>query len=190
MTFPLAHNWWSIAARGGLAVLFGVFTLATPWLTLSLLVPLFGAYALLDGGFNLACAYRTSRDGERWTAIMLEGAVGAGCGVLALALPEMSVAVLIYLLAFWAAATGGLEIAAGLRLRQRFDKEWVLALAGVASVAFGLLLVAAPSAMTVGRWLGAYALFVGTLLVALGLRLRTYTLDHERASLRQPIEDV
>jgi uncharacterized membrane protein HdeD (DUF308 family) len=190
MTFPLAKNWWSIAARGALAVLFGVFTALMPGLTLSTLLPFFGAYALLEGGFNLVGAYRAGRDGERWPALLLEGALGVLCGLVALAQPEMGLAGFIYLLAFWAVATGGLDVVAGLRLHRRLHGEWLLALSGAASVGFGLLLLAAPRALTIAYWLGAYSLLLGTLLMAVGMRLRAFTDDNERASLKQPIEEI
>lgn len=190
MAFPLAKNWWSLAARGALAVLFGMFTVAMPGLTLSALLPFFGAYALLEGGLNLTGALRAGHDGERWPALVAEGAISVGCGLVALMMPEMSLAGFIYLLAFWAVITGGLDVAAGLRLHQRLAHEWLLALGGGASVAFGLLLVAVPKAMTIGYWLGAYSLLLGTLLVVVSLRLRSFTEDHERASLKQPVEEI
>ncbi|HEU4537163.1 MAG TPA: HdeD family acid-resistance protein [Polyangiaceae bacterium] len=189
MSFPLAQNWWSLVFRGALAVLFGVLTMAMPGLTLEVLVPLFGAYAFLDGALNLAGAYRSARDGERWRTLSLAGFVSVGAGLVAFLRPELSLSGLIYLLAVWALATGVLEIAADVELRKRLDREWLLTVGGVVSLAFGALLIASPSALTVGSWLGVYALSLGGLLLAVGLRLRGFTLDRERTSLRQPIEE-
>jgi uncharacterized membrane protein HdeD (DUF308 family) len=47
-------------------------------------------------------------------------------------------------------------------------------LAGVASIVFGILLVVFPSAgaLTLAWFIGAYALFIGVLLVILGFSLR------------------
>jgi uncharacterized membrane protein HdeD (DUF308 family) len=187
MPFPLAVNWWTLAVRGALALLLGVMTLAMPGMTLDALVPFFGAYALVEGAINLVGALRARRDGERWRALFGEGAVSVGSGLVAFLLPDLSLLGLVYLLAAWAIATGALELAAAVRLRERLENEWLLAAAGVASVGFGLLLVAVPRAMTIGYWLGPYGIVFGTLLFLLGLRLRSFTVARERTSLREPI---
>ena len=46
MLHILARNWWAIALRGLMAVLFGLLTIFIPGVTLVTLVLLFGAYAL------------------------------------------------------------------------------------------------------------------------------------------------
>jgi uncharacterized membrane protein HdeD (DUF308 family) len=54
------------------------------------------------------------------------------------------------------------------------DHEWLLALAGVASILFGILLVAWPGAglLTIVWLAGAYAIVFGVLEIVLSLRLK------------------
>jgi uncharacterized membrane protein HdeD (DUF308 family) len=54
--------------------------------------------------------------------------------------------------------------------------EWLLALSGVLSLVFGVLVFVFPGAGAVGiAWvLGAYAAATGVILVTLGIRLRSH----------------
>ena len=62
-----------------------------------------------------------------------------------------------------------------IRLRKELTQEWLLALAGVLSVAFGVLLVMNPGAgaLSVILVIGAYALMFGLLLLMLAFKLRS-----------------
>ena len=69
---------------------------------------------------------------------------------------------------------GAMEIAMAFKLHNEIEREWWLALAGVASVAFALLLLwnPAPGALAL-LWLRAsYAIVFGVLVVVLGLWVR------------------
>jgi uncharacterized membrane protein HdeD (DUF308 family) len=105
--------------------------------------------------------------------LLLEGIAGVGVGVLTIVWPGITAIALLYLIAAWAVVTGVLEIVAAVRLRKAIRGEWMLALAGVASVLLGVLLFAFPGAgaLAVVWWIGAYAVFAGALLVGLSLRL-------------------
>ena len=174
MPFVLAKNWWSLVIRGLAAILLGIVSLAMPGITVSLLVLLFGAYALVDGVVSFVGAWRASRIHGRWMALVLEGIAGLVAGLVTLAWPAITTVALIYIIGFWALVTGVLEISAPIRLRQHVAGEWLLGLAGVASVIFGIALMVYPlaGALVLAVWIGIYALIFGVMLVGLGLRLR------------------
>jgi uncharacterized membrane protein HdeD (DUF308 family) len=140
------------------------------------LVLLFGAYALVDGVLALVSALRHRATYEHWWVLLLEGLTGVLAGIVTFVWPGITVFALLYVIAAWALVTGALEIAAAIRLRKVIDHEWLLVLSGIASVGFGLLLAMYPGAgaVAVVLWIGAYALFFGVLLVALGFRLRSW----------------
>ena len=170
----LARNWGAIAVRGVAAILFGLLTFAVPALTLAALVLLFGAYALVDGIFNVIAAVRRRAGDPPWWALLVEGIVGIVAGLVTLLLPGVTAAMILYVIAAWAVLTGVLEIIAAVRLRRQLTGEWRLVLSGVLSVVFGGLVMAAPAAgaLAITLWIGAYAIVFGGLLLALAFRLR------------------
>ena len=173
MLHLLARHWWALALRGVFAVLFGLLTFFIPGITLLTLVLLFGAYAILDGIFDIVSAVRAP--GHHWPLI-LEGVVGIIIGILTFLWPGITTMVLLYLIAFWAIFTGILEIVAGIRLREVIANEWLLILMGVLSVLFGFLILIFPGAgaLAIVIWIGAYALLFGIMLIALAFLLRRF----------------
>ena len=113
MLHTLAKNWWALAVRGLVAVLFGLLTFLLPGITLITLVLLFGAYALVDGIFNVIGFFSTVS--HHW-ALLIGGVIGVIAGVLTFAWPAITALVLPYVIAFWAMFTGIFEIVAGIRL--------------------------------------------------------------------------
>jgi uncharacterized membrane protein HdeD (DUF308 family) len=181
MFVVLARNWSLVVLRGVAAVLFGLLTLFMPAISLAVLILLFGAFAFVDGVFTIVSAIRDRRGDSQWVALLIGGILGVGVGIVTLLMPDVTALVLLYLIAAWAIVTGVAEIVAAVRLRRIITREWLLVVAGVISVAFGVLLVAFPSAgaLAVTLWIGAYAFVLGIVLIALGLRLRRW--DREQS---------
>jgi uncharacterized membrane protein HdeD (DUF308 family) len=175
----LVQNWWAIALRGALGVLFGIITFIAPGISLTALVLLFGAYAFVDGIFALVAAVRR-HGGKRWWLLLLQGIAGIGAGLITLFWPAITALALLAVVAAWALVTGGFEIAAAIRLRKAITGEWLLALSGIASVVLGVLLMLFPGPGTLALvlWIGAYAFVSGVLLIALGIRLRSWGKSH------------
>jgi uncharacterized membrane protein HdeD (DUF308 family) len=163
--------------RGVVGVVIGMLAITWPGLTIAALVGIFGLYAVIDGVTNLMLGFsRLRAPGPSWPHA-LQGVAGIVAGVLAFVWPGVTALVLVLFIGAWALVTGVLEIAAAIRLRREIKGEWLLALSGVLSVAFGVLVFAFPSAGAVGiAWvLGIYAAAAGMVLIALGLRLRSLT---------------
>jgi uncharacterized membrane protein HdeD (DUF308 family) len=177
MKMLLAKSWWSLALRGAVAIALGLITFLWPQITIGALVLLFGAYALVDGVVNIAGAWKAAESHERWLPLVIEGVLGIAAAVLTVAWPAITALALVYLIAAWALATGAFEIVAAIRLRKYISGEWLLALSGVASLAFGVLLVIFPliGALTLALWFGAYCIVFGALLIGLGFRLRGFS---------------
>ncbi len=171
----LAKNWWVLALRGVLAIVFGVLAALMPGITLFALVLLFGSYAIIDGGFAIVAAIRRRGTAGPWWALLLEGLIGIAAGVVTFVFPGLSALALVYVIGAWAIFTGVLEILAAFVLRRQIQGEWWLAATGVLSIIFGGLVLVRPGAgaLALVLWIGAYAIVFGILLLALAFRLRS-----------------
>ncbi len=168
-----AGRWWTVVLRGIIAIVFGVLAFAWPGVTLGMLVLLFGSYALLDGCISLWTAVGGRRREERWLFV-LEGVVGIWAGLVTLRAPAVTATVLLFLISIWAMVTGFLRIAAAIHLRKEISGELWLALSGLLSIVFALVLILRPAfaALTLIWVIAAYALMLGVFLIMLGIELR------------------
>jgi uncharacterized membrane protein HdeD (DUF308 family) len=172
----LKLNWWLIALRGLVAVLFGVLAFIWPGVTLLTLIWLFGAFALVNGLLSLVLAAKAPKGYPRLGSLILGGLLGILAGLLTFVMPGITALGLLILIAAWALLTGILEIIAAIRLRKIITNEWLLILAGIASVAFGVILLLQPAAGALALiwWIGAWALIFGILMIVLAFRMRNW----------------
>ncbi|HYS95444.1 MAG TPA: HdeD family acid-resistance protein [Chthoniobacterales bacterium] len=173
-TFKL--NWWLLALRGLVAVLFGVLAFMWPGATLITLVWLFGAFALVNGILSLVLAAKTPKGYPKVGSLIFGGLLGILAGLLAFVMPGITALGLLILIAAWAIVTGIMELVAAVKLRKIINNEWLLVLAGIASVVFGVLLLFQPAAgaLVLIWWIGAWALLSGILLMILAFRMRNW----------------
>ena len=174
MASELARNWWLLALRGMLGILFGIGAFVWPGATLAALILVFGAYVFVDGIFAVVAGIGMRRQLSLWWLVVLEGVAGIILGLLTFRSPDITALILLSFIAAWSIVTGIFEIATALRLRKVIANEWLLILSGVVSIIFGILLIAQPSAGAISIvWLlGAYTLLFGILMLMLALRVR------------------
>jgi uncharacterized membrane protein HdeD (DUF308 family) len=164
----------SLIVRGVISFLVGIAAIAWPAITLIALVVLFAIYAFLDGILNLVLGFtRTPFHGRSWAQVLL-GIVGIAAGVVAIIVPGLTLLWLVLFIAAWAVVRGVIDIVAAIELRKVIHGEWLLALAGVLSIIFGVIVFAypVPGALTIAWLLGFYAAAWGIVLIGAGIRLR------------------
>jgi uncharacterized membrane protein HdeD (DUF308 family) len=105
---------------------------------------------------------------------VVSGILGIAAGAVTFLWPGMTALILIVFIGAWSLARGVFEIIDAIRLRKQIENEWTLALMGLLSVVFGLAVLIAPGAGALALiWvIGAYAVVLGILLVALAIKLR------------------
>jgi uncharacterized membrane protein HdeD (DUF308 family) len=164
-----------------LGILFGLICLLTPGLAVQVFVILFAAYMLVDGVFAIIAGIKAARNGERWGLLILEGIVDLAAGLIAVLWPAITLVALVWLIAIWAVVTGGLMLSAAFTLNIDHGRWW-LALGGIASIIFGILMVIEPliGAVVLTMWVGAYALVFGVLLLIVAFQLHSRKEERER----------
>lgn len=178
---PRPNPRWLIV-RGALALALGVLAIIFPANALFAFTMVFAAFALVDGLFSVASGISGKLAlGERRWAPILRGAVGILAGIMFIAMPLLATLgyaiATLALLSGWSIMTGALEIASAVRLRKEIEGEWLLGLSGLLSILLGLAipvilyLFPAATILSVAWMIGVYALAVGIVLVAQGVRL-------------------
>ena len=170
----LAKDWWLLALRGLLGVIFGIIALVMPVATILALVLLFSAYMLVDGCFALYAAVRAMRRRDSWGMALLQGIASIGTGVIAFFWPGITVVAFVLLLAAWSIVSGCLMLAAVRNVEGGYGRGWLI-FGGIISLLYGFLMILAPllGAVVLTWWLGAYSLVFGVALIVLAFRLRS-----------------
>ena len=171
----LSRYWWMTLIRGLFWILFGIVLFARPGISLLSLTLALGVILFIDGVINVANAVSGRREHDDWWVLLLVGLAGIGIGILTFYSPQATALAVVFYVAIWAIATGLLEIVAAVRLRRQIAGEVWLALAGIASVLFGVLLIARPGvgALTVLWLIALYAIAFGVMLLLLAFRVRS-----------------
>jgi uncharacterized membrane protein HdeD (DUF308 family) len=185
MLRSLSSRWWVLLLRGICAIAAGIIAIMIPGIALATLVGLFAAFAIVDGIASIVLGIRGEPDGTYWWTMILFGVVAIGAGIGAFFYPKMVLAVLLAFVAWLAIFRGVIEIVAAVRLRKVLEDEWILGLSGALSILFGVLLLARPVAglVVLALLMGAFMVAIGTMEIALALRLRKV---RDRLAARSP----
>ena len=179
---------WALGINGALTVALGVVILVWPSISLYSLVIVFGAFALARGIVGLGAAIAgQSMPGRGW--LVVSSLVSIAIGVLVFFNTQMSALALLYVIGAYAIALGVITIGGAFWLPLGNGDRLLLALTGLVSILFGVVMFAEPGdgALVLLALIAAYALIVGIteLAVAIGgerlltSRTRSYTVTGE-----------
>ena len=175
----LTTPWWLQLIRGIIALVFGLYAVSEPALTLVVMVQFLGAFVFVEGIYltYLSIANRTGQTKRGFA--LLRGLVYVLAGLTVLFMPVLAAIVtsavlgsFVGILAFFG---GVMEISAGIRTEKDQPSDWGMILLGVLSLVFGLLLLSAPLAGGVGLSLffGIWSLVTGVFMIVNSFRIRS-----------------
>jgi uncharacterized membrane protein HdeD (DUF308 family) len=173
MPFMFKSASTSLILVGILAVIVGLVALAWPGVTILALVILFAIYAFMDAGLQTVRAFNSGSAGPVLGHLLL-AVVDVAAGLFALAWPGPTAFVLVIVVAAWALVGGFAEIFAGFGIGETAGTRALLIIAGLVSVAFGLVLFARPGdgVITLSLLFGLYALIYGFSQITTGIQAR------------------
>lgn len=173
MSFPQAldkigSRWWMLLLRGALGIVLGISILAAPGAGLIALVTLFGIYAILDGAAAVFLGI------PRRFGLVALGVLSILAGVLAFSRPLLTATALIYAIAIWAIAIGLVQLFDAFFRREGQGIDWLTALAGLAALVLGGVILSNPGAglLSVVAFAGVYAVVSGIAYAILAFQVR------------------
>jgi uncharacterized membrane protein HdeD (DUF308 family) len=171
----LRENWWVIALRGVLGIVFGVLALFMTGVTIVSLVLVFAAYMLVDGAFSIAGAIRSRNRSEHWGWLLLNGIISIITAVLAFLWPLVTAVAVVLVIAAWSIVAGAVQLASAFRMAKGSRGRGWLIFSGIVSILFGAALVLSPllGAIVLTWWIGAYVLVWSVLLIAIAFSVRS-----------------
>ena len=158
----------TLILRGLVTIAFGVLLVALPAISLSALMLLFGAFALVDGALILTMGLRMASGEPARPVALVTGALAVIVGIATFSWPGLTEVVLLVLIALRAMMIGIAELITASWVGRHSSLAWFLAALGLMSIAFGALLLVYPGAGILALvWLiGLYAIVIGSAGIA------------------------
>jgi uncharacterized membrane protein HdeD (DUF308 family) len=163
----------SLILLGVLAVVVGIIALAWPGVTVYALVILFAVYAFLSAGLQAMRAFSSRTAGPVFGYLLL-ALISLAAGVIALVWPGPTALVLVLVVGIWAVIGGIVEIVSGFGSGETAGTRALVIVAGLVSIAFGVVLFARPGvgAVTLALLFGLFSLIYGVSQIVMGVELR------------------
>jgi uncharacterized membrane protein HdeD (DUF308 family) len=163
--------------RGIVGIIFGIVLLAWPKGTVSVVIWVFGLFAIAAGMMGATMAASTRHERKQWVWSLLGGLASMAIGLAVLVWPQASARLVLVLIAILALVWGASDLALAIGIRKEASTFSVImmSLAGIISVAFGLYALIHPGKGAVAIiWLiGVYAILWGVALTIASFSIRS-----------------
>lgn len=169
----LLRNWWSYLLRGIVSLIFAILLLAWPGATLKTIMVIIGIFLLIDGVINLIRSIVLAARKERWGWTLIWGVAGLLIGIIIITHMKFTLEFVAILAGIWVLIMGVAEIAFAFDMPPESGRG-ILAVIGIISIAFGIVIIAAPfdTVYALSVVLGIYLLVVGGICAAFSFYAR------------------
>lgn len=158
----------TLILRALITLAFGILLIGWPAISLTVLILLFGAFALVDGALILAMGLQMPSGDAARPVALIAGTLAVVVGIVAFLWPGLTGLVLLMLIALRAIIVGVAEMVTAVRLGRHDSGAWLLGCVGLLSIAFGTLLLVYPGtgALALVWAIGLYAIVIGCFGIA------------------------
>jgi uncharacterized membrane protein HdeD (DUF308 family) len=165
-------RWTALLTRGLVGIAFGVVAMAWPDKTVTVLVVLWGCWALLDGAIGMVAVRGVPGTAPKVVAVVA-GLVSLLIAFFAIVRPGLAATTLTWFLGIWLVVRGALEIVNAFGTDVP-NGRWGLVAAGLLDGLIGVLFMANPGTAVLGIafLLGLVALLWGCAVVGLAFWVR------------------
>lgn len=176
MIKALAQYWWLIAARGILAVIFGLLAIAYPFKTATFVALVVGLFIMIDGIIQGITSLTQIKKDEHWWVLLFKGILGLMIGLAIFSWPGLTIKVLFFLVSIWMIFVGVLLLVMAFVVRKETEMEWFIAANGIISLFLGFFFYSSPEITfaLMSIIIGLFALISGIITTALGIKLQSY----------------
>lgn len=167
--------WWVSPIIGLIAIFLGVWCIANPGATLVMLGILFAVGFLFSGIFEIIFAVSNKNNLNGWGWTLASGIIDILFGILLLAIPLGTIAILLLLVGFWVMFQSIWSIGTAIKLQRSGFRDWGWTLAfGILGVILAFILIINPlfAAEFIVYLLALALMFYGIMRIYLGFRLR------------------
>jgi len=169
-------HWWVSLLIGVLAVILGIWSMATPDITLVALTYVFVCIFIVSGIFEIIFSLANKEVLNGWGWTLAGGIIDLAFGFILLLLPPAAIAmILIYFIGFWIMFRGVWMIGESLELKRLGMKGWgwFLTLA-ILTLIFSFTFIVSPlmSSVFIVAFVSVAFIFYGAFRIYLGFKLR------------------
>jgi uncharacterized membrane protein HdeD (DUF308 family) len=167
-------SWWAVLLRGLLALVVGILLITRTGDTATILIQIFGIFVIIDGILVGLMAILGRKDIERSWIVFAKGLFGFAIGLALLFAPELSIGIIILLIAIWALLGGFIDLIVAWKTRKDFEGSWLLVAAGLIALLFGWVLFRNPQAVTefILVLVGIFLVLMGIVEAIFGIHLK------------------
>jgi len=174
MEKQINRNWWFLALKGVLFILFGLIAIFYPGTAILTVLIYLGIVVLVTGILFLIGAIYNIRHKRPWELWMLEAIIDIALGLLFIIYPAVTLTFFITLIGVWAILLGWYQLVTYYRLRKEPENKSLYLYTGLFAVIIGILFIFNPfgTGKVITVLIGIFALIFGVMMTIISFKIR------------------